>query len=595
MGKSSHGRGRPTSRRQESRVAKPTPQRTGSTTAPPPEHAACIRFAEWTFAAAWTFVLLLVLAAPYWHGYRSAGPGWQFAGFVGAYHNDYESYLAWMRQAADGHLLFKDYYTTEPHGRVFMHPVFWLMGTLARSGSVSLLAMWYLVQALACALLIVTVYRFCAYFTDDVATRGLALLLVTTAAGWGWLTSPSDTTPWADRATDLWMAEANEFGAMATSFFTLPLALTFMLLTFLHALLYVDTGRTAEAVWSGLDALALATTHQYDMVTVYGVLAVFAVIAGRRGLVALGVVAAISLPFCLYSFAVVRLDPVFSLHTQAELESPTMAAYVAGWGLPLVLAAVALAVPAVRQRGRDVAFLATWLVVNAGLLAAPIGFERKLMWGIHVPMCLLAAMLVVTGLRRLAAAVRPRAAWAIVLVGALAVTAASAVGNVVLYRSLFERNAEHELGDYLPEEYLDAFRWLDDHGEPGDVVLASLAIAPMIPGRTGCVVFAGHWAQTVDVAGKSEFISALFGPPGSLDLGLIRRVFARNRIRFIVLDRVERDEQDIPPDQSAFAFSPLATKVLGNAFVTIWTVNEGPTGADEAWDGGDWRGPSDGT
>src|SRR2546422_1037333 len=75
-----------------------------------PRPEARIGAGEWAFVSLWTLALLLVIAAPYWHGYWTAGPGWRFSGFVGAYHNDYSGYLAWMRQARDGHLLFKDYY-----------------------------------------------------------------------------------------------------------------------------------------------------------------------------------------------------------------------------------------------------------------------------------------------------------------------------------------------------------------------------------------------------------------------------------------------------------------------------------------------------
>lgn len=535
-----------------------------------------IRPGEWAFVGAWTLALLAVLAAPYAHGYLVAPPGWRFAGFVGPFHNDYEGYLAWMRQAADGHLLFKDAFTTEPHGRIFFHPAFWLIGATARLAQVDPVVVWQAVQALSCVLLIVALYRFAAHFTDDVATRVTALVLTTTAAGWGWLTNPPETAPLRERATDLWMAEANAFNAMATSFFTLPLALAFMVLAFLHALRAVRSGATRDAVLAGLYALGLATTHQYDMVTLYGVLGTFTVLVARTAWRTVAIVIAISLPFCLYSVAVVRLDPVFAIHTSAPLPSPTVLAYGLGWGLPLVLALAALALPAVRRHGRDVEFLGVWLVVNLALLAVPIGFQRKLMWGVHVPMCLLGAMLVVRALRGLARGAAPVTARAIVAAGVLALTVTSAAGNVPLYRSFFERNAAQAVGDYLPPGYLELFAWLDGRCGAADAVLASLSVAPLIPGRTGCVVYAGHWAQTVDVATKAERIAALFGPPGSLAPAEVHRTLADGRVRWLVLDQADREILDIPPDQSAFPFTPFADEVLRNPLVTVWQVKAAP-------------------
>jgi len=514
-----------------------------------------------------------MIALPYWHGFRSAPPGWHFAGFVGTYHNDYNSYLAWIRQASDGHMLFKDCFTTEPHGRVFFHPLFWLMGTATRVLSAPLIAVWYAVELLACALLIGVVYRLGAHFSNDRTVRFLFLALVTTAAGFGWLTEPLPDAPWEQRSIDLWMAEANAFQAMATSFFTLPLALAFMLASFLHALRYIELARMRDAVCSGLYGLALAATHQYDMVTLYAVLGAWFLVAGRRRLRGAGVLAAIPIPFCLYSLAVVKLDPVFSIHTQAEMKMPTIEAHLLGWGLVIPLALLGLVQPAMWRGKRSPLFMAVWLVVNLILLAFPLGFQRKLIWGMHVPLCFLAAMGSVNTLRWLAGGLGFRAAvGAIVAGGCVILAGVSAIGNLHLYAGFFERNRRHALNDYLPQGYLDTFDWLEQNSESGDVVLASPGIAPLIPGRSGNVVFAGHWAQTLDLRRKYEFISALFTPghPTLPDAGA--NVLKDSRVRYVVLDKPTRQNLGLPPGFTDFGFAAQARVAFRNEWVTIWEL-----------------------
>ena len=104
---------------------------------------------EKRFIVVWTLVLLSVMAVPICHGYIETPPGEEFMGFSDGGVVDYNAYLAWMRQAEQGHLLFKDMFTTEPGGvRTFFHPLFWSMGTLARLTGASLLSIWYAVHAI---------------------------------------------------------------------------------------------------------------------------------------------------------------------------------------------------------------------------------------------------------------------------------------------------------------------------------------------------------------------------------------------------------------------------------------------------------------
>jgi hypothetical protein len=481
-------------------------------------------------------------------------------------------------------------YTTEPHHRLFFHPLFWLMGTAARLTGCPILTVWHVVGALGCVLLSTAVYRFSACFTDDRTTRFLALALATTAAGFGWMIPVSPDAPPESRPIDLWLVEATGFQAMVSSFLTLPIALALMLWAMVWALRYLETGRLRDAGIGGLFALALAATHQYDMVTLYSVVGVWTFLVGRKRLAGMVLFVGLSIPFCFYSLAVVKLDPVLS-RVRWQMDMPPPAAHVLGWGLPLLLGGVALLVPGVWRQNRHVKLLRAWLAVNVVLLLLPLGFQRKLIWGMHVVLCLLAAMLCGWLLRL--AAERLRRRWLrIGLRGAAVVTLVGfcAIGSAVSYVKLLQRNTRHGFGDYVPVSYLEALHWLEQHSEPGDVVLAAPEVAPLLPGRTGNTVFEGHWAQTLDRPQKYTFELELFRVPSKLTPDMVRGVLSRNRVRYLLFDVVSARRHQLPtatpfswadgqpsPELAipaeGFVFAPLARLVYRNAAVIIWEVN----------------------
>ena len=545
---------------------------------------------ERSIVLAWTAILLLVVAAPIWHGYLQAKAGWQFAGFVGRYHNDYHSYLAWIRQAFEGHVLFKNLFTTEPHGRLFFHPLFWLMGTACRVSGASVQAVWAIVHVLGCVLMIMSIYRFGAQFTGCRTVRLLAFVLATTATGFGWLTSPHDQTPWLQRSIDLWVVESNQLQAMMTSFFTLPIALGLLLSTMVSALRYMRTGNRRHIWCGGILGLALAAVHQYDMVTLYSVLAIWTLMAGTKRFRGMLVLVAISMPYCLYSLAVVKYDPVMS-QVSWDMRSPTVLSHVMGWGLPLLLCIASVVMPKIWRQNRDVSCLVAWLLAGVVLLCLPIAFARKLMWGMHVPICLLAAMGTVH-LARAAVIPIQRRRWrqALTAAAVLIVVVCSAFGSVAFVTELFRRNAEHQWGDYLPESHLEAMRWIDEHSREGDAALATPDITPMLPGWTGITVFEGHWAQTIDQARKREFAGTLFGATGSIDINEAARILRRNRIRFIAMDRSSADRYDLTGPE--FAFSSLADRVYDHDGFVIWKLKRDEKQSDEpSWTDRGWRDP----
>jgi len=528
---------------------------------------------ETLFVAVWALLIVVVGFAPLLSAQGSAPQGWHFTGFYSIGFNDYQGYMAWIRQAQEGHFLFLDKFTSEPHHRVAFHPLFWLLGALSRWTGAPILPLWYAFQVFGLLLMVFALYRFSAEFTDSPGARALALVLATTASGLGWLLPGDPATPVIERPIDLWLEEANAFRTIGSSFFTLTLALALLLLVAVHMLGYFRSGRLGQAAVAGFLALALATIHPYDMVTLYAVVGVWTLLAGRRRWAGFLLMVAISAPVLLYGFLAVKLDPVLS-QVRLSMEMPSVSALLIGWGLPLALALVALTLPSVWRENRHVRLLLVWVVVNLALLVTPLEFRRKLIWGLHPIFCLLAALV----LRDLALRLTARLAehrrlrrW-VAAAMVLPVVAFMALGSLQYYLGQFQ---DRSFGHFLPTGVLEAFEALDRSSDGDDVVVAGPALAGFIPGWTGATDFWGHWALTVDLARKRDLALQMITPGSPLDTDTAGRLLAEQRIRWVVLDKASAEmgpahTWPVPIDRLAIA--PWAKPAYENEWVTILEI-----------------------
>jgi hypothetical protein len=164
-----------------------------------------------------------------------------------------------------------------------------------------------------------------------------------------------------------------------------------------------------------------------------------------------------------------------------------------------------------------------------------------------------------------------------------------AVGSGLIYSQLLERNREHLTGDYLPEAYFTAAAWLEEHAESDDVVIAGPFLAPMLPGRSGVNVFAGHWALTLDAERKWSLIAILCGSLGPLDPARTLPLLHRNRIRFIVIDSLSLAPAEL--DDVLAHLVPVTRVAFETEELAICEVLEHvPTSNRVPWAGGDWIG-----
>jgi hypothetical protein len=188
------------------------------------------RLGEYRFVLIGSFLALAITSIPYLLGAALATEERVFGGFVYAVEDCY-SYLAKMRQGAEGAWLFHIAYTPEPHPGALFFPFHLLLGKLAQllsGGNLTSSMIWtYHVARWVFGLgLLLTVYRFLAAFTRRTVVRRLAWVMVTFGGGLGWLL--------------IALGQADWLGSIPLDFI-LPEGFTFLVL---YAFPHIALGRT---------------------------------------------------------------------------------------------------------------------------------------------------------------------------------------------------------------------------------------------------------------------------------------------------------------------------------------------------------------
>lgn len=182
--------------------------------------------------------------------------------------------------------------------------------------------------------------------------------------------------------------------------------------------------------------------------------------------------------------------------------------------------------------GRAMLPLGIWIAASLLLAYAPVWFQRKLMMGIHLPVCMIAAV----GLDDLARRVSTGRKWAYagVVVASLAFTAVTHVRNFDVLRN----DVRQDVGAfYVTPDLRRAFRFLAEHTDPDSVVLAAYEATRLIPGAAGNTVTYGHWAQSIDVRAHVAWLRRVFGPPGAMSAADRQRELRESAIDYVFIDQ----------------------------------------------------------
>jgi hypothetical protein len=499
--------------------------------------------------------------------------------FVGLLHNvdDPYVYMAWMRQAAHGALLFDDRFTTAPQRAIFFNALFLVLGWVCRLTGLSPLAVFHLARVGFGILFLISVHRLIVAVVSQPAAQRAAFLLVCFSSGVGWLFPrrvPSSPV-------DLWQTEAISF----LSLYQNPLflaALCLMLWFVLFMLRAQRTGMARYAVAAGALACLLANVHGYDVVTLAVVWPCYLLLRTateqprwKLGWVHAAIAGALCTPALAYEYYLLRANHIFHQRVLVPTGSAALRYELLGYGLALPLAGVAVARMLKQRKGdgasADEWLLVVWAVVGLAVPYIPVSFQRKLLMGVHVPIATLAGMGAVRlwGGRR-----HPHLALA-------ALVAVTFLTNARWFWRAAQNVQENrtESGQrvlLLPTE-MDAMRWLEQHchGE-GVLALPLGGVAVFLPALTGCHTYAGHWGETPHFAAKLRATLRFYA---GANTGAWQREFLRRaRVQYVMYGPAERAVVRRPVLAVPF-LTPAYTTGAGEQAVVIYRV--APAGAKD--------------
>jgi len=504
----------------------------------------------WRWAIGWSIAVLALSCAPYFVAILTTPEGWHFAGFL-VNPLDGHSYLAKMQQGEAGKWLFHLTYTPEPHAGSFIFTFYLALGHLAALTGLPKILIFHLARLLAGFGLLLTVFRFISRITPHLAEQRLAFVLVFSASGLGWLGVIFDAFP-----IDLWVPEAFvPYSLYANPHF--PLAMMLMLLIFEQMLL--NPKSKIQNLKSGLAALTLALILPFALLTVWAVLAVFLgwryVITRRLPWVQIWPTLSAGLfsaPVIGYQYWVSTTNPILAgWGAQNVTAAPTLLDFGLGYGLVGLLALLGIGLvvkktitsqdtpldldrspkyntfqisPPDPPKGGEMSkippsgglgrpnewLIVIWGVITVALVYFPFDLQRRLITGLHVPLCILAAI----GLSRWLAHSSLKANYQQLIrmmVVTLGVLGTLIVWSLPLIGTLQppEESVTSALF-FIRDEEMAAFEWLQANTQANDVILASPRVGLFVPGQTGARAFYGHPFETIEAKDRESQSEAFY-------------------------------------------------------------------------------------
>lgn len=178
-----------------------------------------------------------------------------------------------------------------------------------------------------------------------------------------------------------------------------------------------------------------------------------------------------------------------------------------------------------------------WAVANSLVLLIPVSFQRKMIEGLHLPLCILAGFAVSWLAARIARNLRERGklkhAMERVVLTVCVVVALAIPSNALFVSQALENvktNNANLLAVLQPPIYLDppdarAMQWLGEHAGRDDVILSSSVMGSYIPTYSPAKVWVGHWAETLNFRAQLTKANAFFRNPEAKGLPAVTMIY----------------------------------------------------------------------
>jgi hypothetical protein len=518
------------------------------------------------FRWGWSTFVVLATSLPYLIFWLRTPPGNHYSWIIPPFPEDSFAYMAWSQQAAHGSLLFKLKFTALPHSAFLFHPFFLLSGWLAVLSGANIGAIHWVLKAIGIVLFYVVFYTYIDWLRLTRFQSVVASVLVGVCSGFGGLFSLGLIDRWHIIPADLGLPEMTTYWSLLWNpLFPYSLALIVLIIFLL------DRGsreaRKRDFLLAGLATGVLTLIHPYSLPMLF----TFAVIVtvARQLSDAVGLLLcffSISLPFTLYVI-LASLNPLISQHSAlGVMKSPNLLAYALGFGLPLVILIAGLALNA-RDWIQGYWQLVLWFILSLGFAYLPFWFQRKLIFGAQIPLCVLAAIILDLSLTKVSPL--ERRAWLCMCAAAVAVPLLIATPIFQLVRTAREVEINEHNSYYIPDDVLAGLNFLKERTKPDEVVFATWETSRLIPAYSGNTVLWGHWAMSVDAENRKRWYASLFNATSEWQDPQRSQNFWGAGIQYIFADGELEQSIEQNPERWLIILAS-SDKVFANSSVAIY-------------------------
>jgi hypothetical protein len=487
------------------------------------------------FRLGWIVFMVLITSVPYLLNFFFTPAGCHYTWIVPPYPEDSFGYMAWTQQAAQGHFLFQLKFTALPHSAFLFHPFFLLAGWMSWlfTGNVGLTL--FVLKEAGVVFFLVAFFKYTDYLGLNKFQSVAATILVGVSSGLGGLLAYFGfAVPSTDSSGDLWLVDMNTFWSLLWNPL-FPYSLTLLVLV----LFWLDRGsrdgRKSDFWLGGAATGILALIHPYSQPLLFTFALLITVLRRKASaLIYLSRYFLAAIPFVVYVGLVAVLNPLVSRHNSGgEMSSPSLVNYTLGFGLPLLFCVAGLMVE--REQLMKLCWpVMLWFVLSVVLAYFPFWFQRKLIFGAHIPLCITAAISLDLLLNRFPKS-RKRG-WVAAVAAVILLPLLVSTPVYLLARENREMRNNTTGAYYINNDVMDGLHFLKTRTKPGDVVFATVETSRLVPGLAGNTVVWGHWAQSVDFMERQNWITSLFNPQADWTDSARAREFWGKDIEYIFAD-----------------------------------------------------------
>ena len=514
-----------------------------------------------------TTFLILITTIPYYIACRK-NINYVFSGFLFGT-EDGNSYIAKMLIGTSGHWLFTTPYTAEPQKGFLAFLPYIVLGKFASSGEQhsQLIALFQLFRVAGIFVYILSVYDFISHFIKDQRLVKIGVVFASLGGGVGWLSILGLENLWSSQLP-LEFYSPESFGFL--SLYGLP-HLAFARAFLLWGLMYFLKANTCQdrkkylfrsslslflvgffqplTVAIGIGLIFSYTGFEYirEYFTKKKLMDVFPEI--KMKIKNAFWVSLLPGSWVIYNFISFTIDPFLNnWQKQNIIKSPPIQDYLLAYLLMIPFMMGGLFV-IIKHRKKEFSFILLWILCFPILAYAPYNLQRRLPEGIWIG--IIVSVLVFHSEFKI-----PKVITNILL-------GLSILPQLIILTAGVQLANNPSIPVFRPIDEIEAFLFLSENSEPGDIVLASYESSNPLPAWAPVHTLTGHGPESVKLEIYEKTVKDFFSDNTSSDFR--EKILTSNHINFVIWGPSEKALGDWDPqtcDQLIMVFDKNEYKIF---------------------------------